>query len=129
MNHQLTKQLFIKSSSSSFKIKSYSNLNHHHHNLLSSSSSIYHQAQSNQIKSNSFSTNQSTTTTTQTTPYHIGKSGKQYSPWLVKLVIGLGKGLGYNLPKSHAITITSDLYDHCSNQFHIEKSFWINRFE
>ncbi|EGG01176.1 uncharacterized protein MELLADRAFT_111234 [Melampsora larici-populina 98AG31] len=86
--------------------------------------SFYHP--SHQLVLNRFSTKPTTTTTTKTTAYHIGKSGQLYSPWFVKLVTTLGNRLGYNLPTSHAITITSDLYDHCSNQFQLEKSFWIN---
>lgn len=55
---------------------------------------------------------------------YVGRSGKTYSPLTVKLITGLGKLLGYNLRTSNAITLTSDFYDRCANQFETEKDFW-----
>lgn len=55
----------------------------------------------------------------------VGRSGKTYSPALVKVVTTLGKLLGYNLRTSHAITLTSDYYDRCAARFEAEKTFWV----
>ncbi|KAG0144557.1 hypothetical protein CROQUDRAFT_672321 [Cronartium quercuum f. sp. fusiforme G11] len=56
----------------------------------------------------------------------VGRSGKTYSPTIVKLITTLGKLLGYNLRTSHAITLTSDYYDHCAGRFEVEKAFWVS---
>ncbi|KAH9823571.1 ubiquinol-cytochrome C chaperone-domain-containing protein [Melampsora americana] len=123
-HHQLIRinSSFIHSN----QIKPYFSL-HPSHQTNSFLSSTYHQVQTKSFSTHQIKLNSTSTSTSTSNSYHIGKSGKRYSPWLVKVLVSLGNGLGYHLPKSHAITVTSDLYDHCSNQFELEKPFWINQ--
>lgn len=51
-------------------------------------------------------------------------SQKRYSPWVVSLIRGTGRLLGYNFVRSKAIKVTGDLYDRAAQRAHAEAHFW-----